>query len=99
MVLLIKRGVKPIAAPTSAACSTALQLRCFVTVSRENKWGFGHWVALVLVCYFIPFGAVYLDEEVFETNWYWTLGPEAVSVFQAVYGPFIDLVNYLERAQ
>jgi hypothetical protein len=67
-------------------------------VSRENKWSFGHWVALAIVYYFIPFVAVYLDEEVLNTNWYSSLGDEAVTVFQKVYGPFIDIVNYLDRA-
>jgi hypothetical protein len=65
---------------------------------ERRHWHFGHLLALAAICYFIPFVAVYLDEEVLETNWSQSLGGETNVIFQRVYGPFIDLENFLDRS-
>jgi hypothetical protein len=62
--------------------------------TRKERWGIGHWIVAALVCYLVPFLVVLLDD--YTLHWSWSLGPEFGRIFYAVYGPLIDLVNFLD---
>jgi hypothetical protein len=61
---------------------------------RKERWSLGHWIAVAFVCYLIPFAVVLVDE-LAGTHYFWT---GSNPVFEALYGPLIDLVNYLGLA-
>lgn len=63
---------------------------------KEKTNGYGGVIFILLVLYFVPFIAVFLDEVIFKTGWCnSTFGDLFKGTFKVAYWPLIKLVQLL----
>jgi hypothetical protein len=69
---------------------------CVMGETRERRlWHFGHWAGLALVCYFVPYVVLAIDEVAFDKQMRKGFSPGVQSFIELVYWPVIGAVHYL----